>query len=79
MIDYVMQKEPLGDSLSAYDIVEQILNEYELPLDVIWRLEKVQDILYEADDDIRELQVNCIKRPIDLTQFKLGDISKKIY
>ena len=67
--------------LSVYDSLEQIAIDLNSTKNehIIERIDDIQKTLGEIDQTLRELQVECIKRPIDLTQYKLGEISRKLF
>lgn len=59
--------------------VSDELDKYGVPAHFINELNDLCDTIDSIDDDVTRLQKDCIKRHIDFTQFKLGEISKKLY
>lgn len=55
------------------------LDKYGAPPNFINELNDICDELDSIDSELHKLQKDCIKRTIDYTQFKLGEISKKLY
>lgn len=66
---------------SIYDKLDEIVDKVSDKLTEEER-EVFDEILVQIDcldNDIHELQKEVITRPVDLTQFRLGEISRKLY
>jgi hypothetical protein len=59
--------------------VSDQLNEYGAPAHFINELNDLCDQIDFIDDEVTHLQRNCLQRPKDVTQHKLGELSKKLY
>lgn len=75
----VEEKEEPKSLWERLSKVSDELDKYGAPPNFINELNDICDELDSIDSELHKLQIDCIKRRIDYTQFKLGEISKKLY
>lgn len=75
---FIQEKAPE----TIYDRLAEISSEleaYGAPNNFINELNDLCDQIDLINDQVHQLQIDCIKRPIDITQFKLGEISRRLF
>jgi hypothetical protein len=71
----------VGEPKTMYDRLSKVtdqLEKYGVPAHFINDLNQLCEDIDSLDSKVIELQKEAVKRPIDYTQFKLGELSKEL-
>lgn len=81
--EIVSQEEP-AQGVSIYDQLDELYSKIKHNMsfdrkDALEILDEILEKIDSLDNEVVKLQKDCVKRKSDFTQFKLGEISKKLY